>query len=242
MTMERALESAKELIRVRFPSCEAAVLSGSVVRGQETATSDLDIVVVTNELSSSYRESLIWQGWPVELFVHTPTGILDFFRDDCLRGRPSLPRMMAEGLPLKSHQTLDSLKATANRLLSAGPERWDEDSIDRKRYFLTDALDDFNGCTDRGEGLFIAGHLVELLHEFVLRTNGCWVGSSKWIVRALKEFDPEYALRFVDAFDSYYKLGEKRAVTTLVNQALSPFGGRLFEGFSIGKPLDGPSS
>ena len=242
MTIERALESAKELIRIRFPSCEAAVLSGSVVRGQDTATSDLDIVVVINELSSSYRESLMWQGWPVELFVHTPTGILDFFRDDCLRGRPSLPRMISEGLPLTGNQTLDSLKATANRLLSAGPERWDEDTIDRKRYFLTDALDDFNGCNDRGEGLFIAGHLAELLHEFVLRTNGCWIGSSKWIVRALKEFDPEYARHFVHAFDSYYKHGEKKGVITLVNQALSPFGGRLFEGFSIGKPLDGPFS
>ncbi|WP_445509332.1 nucleotidyltransferase domain-containing protein [Rossellomorea marisflavi] len=242
MTLERAFHSAKELILDRFPSCHAALLSGSVIRGQETATSDLDIIVIHNELASSYRESLIWQGWPVELFVHNSTGILDFFKDDCLRGRPSLPRMIAEGLPLKSNQTLDSLKVIANRLLSAGPESWDEDTIDRKRYFLTDALDDFNGCNDRGEGLFIAGHLAELLHEFVLRTNGCWIGSSKWIVRALKKFDPEYARHFVHAFDSYYKHGEKKGVITLVNQALSPFGGRLFEGFSIGKPLDGPFS
>lgn len=35
MTIERALKSAKELIRVRFPSCEVAALSGSVVRGQD---------------------------------------------------------------------------------------------------------------------------------------------------------------------------------------------------------------
>ncbi|MGX1264368.1 hypothetical protein RKD55_002172 [Rossellomorea marisflavi] len=242
MTIERAHHSAKELILERFPSCDSAVLSGSVVRGQETVTSDLDIIVISNELASSYRESLIWQGWPVELFVHNTTGILEFFKDDCLRGRPSLPRMMAEGLPLKSNQTLDSLKATANRMLSAGPETWDKDTIDRKRYFLTDALDDFEGGNDRGEGMFIAGHLADLLHEFVLRTNGCWIGSSKWILRALKEFDHEYALRFANAFDSYYQYGEKRGVITLVDQALSPFGGRLFDGFSVGKPGDEPSS
>lgn len=44
-------------------------------------------------------------------------------------------------------------------------------------------LDDFIGATKREEELFIANHLANLLHEFVLRVNGQWVGHSKWFLR-----------------------------------------------------------
>ena len=59
------LEAAKRFITEKFADCQAALLAGSVIRGEETATSDLDIVVFDEKIESAYRESLIEYGWPI---------------------------------------------------------------------------------------------------------------------------------------------------------------------------------
>lgn len=231
----KPVEAARLFVEEFYPQCRGAVLAGSVVRGEETDTSDLDIVIFDNNISSSYRESLIQFGWPIEVFVHNLTSYQSYFDSDVERARPSLPRMVAEGIILKDEGIIESIKIEAKKLLDKGPDEWTEDTINFKRYFLTDTLDDFIGCTNRSEELFIANHLAELSSEFVLRTNRHWIGSSKWIIRALKQYDELFANRFVDAFDCFYRTGEKENAIKIVEEILAPFGGILFDGFSLGK-------
>lgn len=229
------VKAANLFIEKYFPNCDGAILAGSVVRGDATETSDLDIVVFDQNIHSSYRESLIEFGWPIELFVHNFTSYKDFFESDAKRTRPTLPRMVSEGVILKGENVIVPIQREADEILAKGPEKWTQDTINIKRYFLTDALDDFIGCDNRAEGIFIVGTLAELVSEFVLRTNNCWIGKSKWIVRSLKEFDEDFASRYVKAFDTYYKKDDKKLVIDLVDEVLQPYGGRLFSGFSLGK-------
>jgi predicted nucleotidyltransferase len=228
-------EAARKFVEKYFPDCQAAVLAGSVVRGEATATSDLDIVVFDESLPSSYRESLIDFGWAIEVFVHNLTSYKHFFEMDYKNAKPSMQRMIYEGLVLKDEGVLQSIKDEAKAILDKGPEHWSEATITTKRYFITDVLDDFSGCQNRAEQLFVANALAELLQEFVLRMNGQWVGTSKWVIRALKQYDVEFTERFAEAFDLFYKTGEKSKVIELTDQVLEPYGGRLFEGFSLGK-------
>jgi predicted nucleotidyltransferase len=72
---QEPIEAARNFIIKYFPDCQGAVLAGSVIRGESTETSDLDIVVFCKEISSAYRESLIAFGWPIEIFVHNLTYI-----------------------------------------------------------------------------------------------------------------------------------------------------------------------
>lgn len=227
--------AAMEVVSERFPTCQGAILAGSVIRGEATHTSDLDIIVFDHNMENSYRESFIVKGWPVELFVHNESSYIQFFQNDCLRGRPTLPNMVAEGIVLKGEEYISRIKKEAQQLLDAGPENWTQETIEIKRYFITDTLEDLEGTNQRDEALFIANNLAVHVSEFYLRTNNQWVGNSKWVVRALKKYDTHFAEMFVDAFDSFYRNGEKNKVITLVNNVLKPYGGRLFEGFSIGK-------
>jgi hypothetical protein len=229
------LEAAKRFVDTYFPNCQGALLSGSVVRGEATKTSDLDIVVFDDRLPSPFRESLMEFDWPIEVFAHNFTSYKQFFQSDCERARPSLPKMVSEGIVLVDKGCIKAIKKEANQLLEMGPTPWAEETIQLKRYFITDALDDFIGTTDRAEELLIANTLAEMVHEFVLRTNGHWIGASKWIVRALKQYDEPFAEEFVEAFDVFYKTGQKDKIIKLVDKVLKPHGGRLFAGFSIGK-------
>lgn len=55
------------------------------------------------------------------------------------------------------------------------------------------------------------------------------------VFKTLKKYDEEFAADFVRAFDHFYKTGEKEELIIFVERVLEMYGGRLFEGFSIGK-------
>ncbi|MDN7225766.1 nucleotidyltransferase domain-containing protein [Planococcus sp. N064] len=230
-----ATKTARELVAKRFPDCETALLAGSVVRGEATSTSDLDLIVIDNNIMSSYRESFIEKGWPVELFVHNSSSYQEYFKSDCERGQPSLPNMVAESIVLTGQQEAEHIKKEARKLLAKGPACWTPKEAEVKRYFLTDALDDFIGTNNRTEELFIANALAEQLGEFVLRINGQWTGTSKWLVRSLKRYNEDFAKQFLAAFERYYSAREKEAVIQLAEAVLHTYGGRLFDGFAQGK-------
>ncbi|WP_028784754.1 nucleotidyltransferase domain-containing protein [Thalassobacillus devorans] len=229
------VKAAHKFANQYYPDCQGAILAGSVVRGEATETSDLDIIIFDRMLSSSYRESLIEFDWPIEVFLHNFTSYRQYFKSDCERARPSLPRMVAEGIVLKDDGIIGSIKQEAQALLEKGPEEWPAKTIEMKRYFITDTLEDLIGSSHRDEQLFIANTLAELVSEFVLRTNRRWIGTSKWTVRALKNYDEKFANEFVEVFDVFYQTDDKSSIIRLVDEILKPYGGRLFEGFSLGK-------
>ncbi|GAA0610992.1 hypothetical protein GCM10009001_30290 [Virgibacillus siamensis] len=113
------------------------------------------------------------------MFAHNLKSYQHYFESDYNRGRPSLPRMVSEGIILKGDGIIDSIKCEAKELFSKGPEKWSTEIINTKRYLITDILDDFIGCNNRAEEIFIANTLAEVVSEFVLRTNNKWIGSSK---------------------------------------------------------------
>ena len=229
------IKAAQLFVEKYYPTCQGAILAGSVVREETTATSDLDIVIFKQNISSSYRESLIDFGWPIEVFVHGVTSYKSIFESDCKRARPSMPRMVSEGIIIQDVGMLQAIKEEAKALLENGPEAWSAETIQMKRYFITDTLNDFIGCSNRSEGIFIAGTLADQVSEFILRVNRQWIGNSKWVIRSLRHYDEAFASDFAHAFDLYYKAGEKEQVIQLVEHILQPYGGMLFEGFSIGK-------
>lgn len=238
--MERVepINAAHQVVNKYFPNCIGALLAGSVVRGEATETSDLDIVIFDKNSAAPYRESLVDFGWAIEIFVHDLVSYKRYFKSDCERARPTLPKMVSEGIVLKDEGIIASIKQEANDMLEKGPEEWTAETINTKRYFITDALHDFIGSSNRAEEIFIANALAELVGEFVLRTNRKWIGQSKWIVRALKNYDEQFAKQFVEAFDLFYRTGEKNSVIQFVENMLEPFGGQLFDGYSAGKSTE----
>src|ERR1044071_7301531 len=92
------LEAARGVWRERYAGARVIFLAGSVMRGDATETSDLDIVVVFDSLPNAYREAFTFGGWPVEAFVHNPETLRHFFEVNSRRGVPSLMRMVIEGV------------------------------------------------------------------------------------------------------------------------------------------------
>src|SRR5690242_8299244 len=83
--------------------------------------------------------------------------------------------------------------------------------------------------------MFAAQELATLAAELVLAAHCAWSGRGKWLIRALRRFDPERAERLAQALEAYYRAARKDELIAFVEDALAPVGGRLFAGYSAGK-------
>lgn len=143
--------------------------------------------------------------------------------------------MCVHSVLLKDDGTAESLRATALAILNRGPARLTEADIEQARYFLTDLLDDFTDADRYDEALFTWTTLSVQLAEFALRVQGGWIGRGKGLPRMLRQYDESLNERFVQGINQFVKEGKKQGFVDLADDVLAPYGGRLFEGFSIGK-------
>jgi predicted nucleotidyltransferase len=225
-------EAARGIFRERYEGARVLFLGGSVMRGEATPASDLDIVVVYERLPNAYREAFVYGGWPVEAFVHDAGTLEEFFEADRRRGLPSLMSMVWEGSEVpESSEFSARLRLRARELLEAGPPPWDEEELTLRRYRLTDWVDDMRFPRSAEELVATGAWLYQDAAEFYFRTRGLWSAHSKTIPRRLREADADFAERFLRAFDALFAEKRPDAAVALVAELLEPFGGFLFEGF-----------
>ena len=224
--------AARTIFAERYGGARVIFLAGSVVRGEATPTSDLDLVVVYERLPHAYREAFVHAGWPVETFVHDPETLRHYFESDRRRGIPSLARMVAEGIEIPGASRFSAdVRRSASELLEAGPPRWDAAELMLRRYRLSDWVDDIRHPRTPEELVASGTFLYADLADFFLLSQGLWTAHSKTIPRRLREVDAGFAERFRDAFEALFVEKRQGPVITLVEEVLEPFGGPLFEGF-----------
>jgi hypothetical protein len=232
------IAAAKTIHGERYADAEVTFLAGSLVRGEGTSTSDLDLVVVFKSLPNAYRESFRFSDWPVEAFVHDPQTLAHFFHNvDKPSGVPSLPAMVSEGIEIpRSTEFSRALKAAANSVMDEGPPSWARTDIDSSRYAITGLIDDLRESRSRAEQVATATSLYVALSNHFLRRRGAWSAKDKAIPRQLRKVDLSFSESFDAAFNALLERGESARVIALAEHVLAPDGGWLFEGYVLQAP------
>ncbi|MFJ8042244.1 arylamine N-acetyltransferase [Kitasatospora sp. NPDC096147] len=242
--MTDPLAAAQQLVKSAFPEAVAAFLGGSTARGEATAGSDLDLVVIRPEGFEVHRETVRFEGWPVELFVQTPSSTRAFFDWDRVHAVPSLISMCATGLTLcDADGTAAELRAEAARLLAAGPAPVPAETLETRRYLLTDLYDDLADERPREERAVIAAQVLERASELLLSSGGHWQGKGKWLPRMLRAAHPELGGRLLDSYLGLLAGGPAGPFAAAVAEVLAHCGGELREGYrrvADAKVLAGP--
>jgi hypothetical protein len=235
---ERIIDVAKAIQADRYQDALAVFAAGSIVRGEGTPFSDLDLVVVYAQLPCAYRESFKAGGYPVEAFVHDPATLEYFFLEvDRPSGVPALPQMVAEGIEIPGpSEASRELKRRAAAVLKAGPPALDGDSERRMRYFVSDLLDDLRAPRSLPELVGAGARLYEQLADYHLRRLGLWSAKGKAIPRVLQQADAALCTVYSDAFEELFARGDPRAVIRLTEDLLRESGGPLFDGYRADAP------
>ncbi|HEV7904345.1 MAG TPA: nucleotidyltransferase domain-containing protein [Pyrinomonadaceae bacterium] len=239
-------EAALEIFHARHAEARVLFLAGSVLRGEGTPASDLDIVVVYEHLPVAYRESFMHRGWPVETFVNDAETLNYYLLEsDPQTGFPSMANMVVEGREIpEPGEFSQALKRVAAAALAAGPPAWSAEDLRRMRYMLTDGVDDLRHPRSDLELVATGARLYEAVADFYLRSLTLWSAKGKAIPRRLREVDAAFAARFCGAFETLFAGKRAEEVVALAEEMLEPFGGFLFDGYKLDaesgkrKPLD----
>jgi hypothetical protein len=111
------------------------------------------------------------------------------------------------------------------------PPALDQDAIDLFRYLITSRVEDLQDRRPWPEVMATGAWLHLVLADFILRANGRWAATAKWVPRALAGFDPALAATFDAAFADLFERRDTGPLIRFAEQALAPFGGRLFDGY-----------
>lgn len=232
----RALATAATLLPDRFPDAQFAFVAGSIMRGQGTFASDIDIVVIYPKLERAWRESFVVNGTPVEAFVHDRDSHQEFFRRDVEAGRPVMLTMAAEGRLVGINIAgAKKLREMAQALLAKGPAPLAGQRLQTMLYQISDHLDDLRGERSPAEVRAIAAQLYPRLGALILLGRGYWTGAGKWLPRRLASSLPDISTRFELGFEEAFA-GHSQRHIVLGDDELNRFGGPVFEGYRIEAP------
>jgi 8-oxo-dGTP pyrophosphatase MutT (NUDIX family) len=118
---------------------------------------------------------------------------------------------------------LEDLRVEA-ALIEKGPPPLDESDLKRRRYFISDLLDDLRDDRPPGEVTGCLSGLFFLLGDFHLRAQNQWSGNGKGLIRRLRQLDADFAARYEQDFAKAFR-GNLAPVEKLVVHILQPYGG-----------------
>jgi predicted nucleotidyltransferase len=231
-----AIAIATAIASSDFPDACGAWLVGSAARGDSTATSDIDVLVVRPE-GSVYRDTFRADGQLVELFVHTLASLEQFYEREEREYRCGLAHMLATGSPLLESEAADDLQRSARELVAQGPPDRTLAELDALRYHLSAAIDDLTGSPGGDEVAFIAHHVLALASELELAHQGAWTGRGRWLYRWLEVASPVVAQRLADASRELPR--DRTPLVAIASEVLERAGGRLQEGYRLTSETDG---
>lgn len=235
--MQRAVEVAGRLVRDEYPDARAAWLGGSVVRGDASPTSDLDITVLLSGPPAPMRRSLEYGGWPVELFVHTEDSLAHFREKDRQRRQPTMMRLVGESIVLLDTDGSGArLQQAGLEDVAAGPPPLTTEELDLLRYTITNLLDDLADAATDDIRTAVASVLWQDVARLLLTGAGHWSGTGKGLLRELAAYDVTHGTEHARALLAGVRAASGGNIEPLVEEAdriLDPYGGRLFAGFAL---------
>jgi len=214
----------------------AIVASGSILRGNPDANSDLDMVAIH---SAPFRQRIQrrFNGVPAELFVNPLERLPRSFAEDRRRGRPSLAHMLATGVVLYDRDGIAPvIKAQATAHLDAGPD-FSESELQLLRYGVATWFEDAVDLVARDPALcrLALHHAVEDAVTYRYLAANRWRPRFKELISGLAELDPALQLE-VERFFAVTGLTDQLAAARAIIAACVGETG-FFEWESAQEPL-----
>lgn len=225
------LAVAERFVAARYSAADVAIVAGSTARSERTPTSDIDLLLLGDELfaaadQTSEASTHEFEGEIFEVFAYTPAGFDEWADRGVTQHRPVTVHMLVEGTAIRDDGRLASLRRRWQSVLDTGPSLSAQESAFR-RYVITDVLDDLRDAADPLEQQVEAAILFERVSELILLSEGRWIATGKWLPRRLRNLSHERAdLLSIPLLERDYATFADR-----VDDELDRMGGRVQSGF-----------
>lgn len=183
---------------------QGVLVTGSIVRGEGHAGSDLDLVVLWPR-AGRQRMQRWFAGVPAEIFANSAAWLAHSITGEARIGRPVMAHMLATGVVLRDDDgSFARIVVDAVQLLRAGLQMPAQE-LKRRRYLAACAVEDALDLPgDGGDARLLVHRAVGAMLEYVLFARGQFLPRVKVRLAALRELDSGAAdalLAVLDAAD-----------------------------------------
>ncbi len=209
-----ALAEAIKFILRKF-SVQGIIVTGSVIYGKATKTSDLDIFVVNNRLERQ-RIQKYFNGVPAEIFISPPSIIKKEMEESTDSGNCTTATMFSSSFIIYDrNQLVYKLRNKSKEIISRGPSN-SPNKLQLIRYRIADSYEnayDTIETNPHNSMILISNAVFEaILYKF--RLMGKWKPKHKEIMLELEKTDKELfdlAIKFYEGsdFKTKFEIAEK---------------------------------
>jgi predicted nucleotidyltransferase len=233
-----ALHGAVSFVLASFMPVEI-IASGTILRGNPDATSDIDLWVVHLE-PVRQRLQKFFNTVPVEIFVNPPWTIETYFVQDQANARPISAHMMATGhVILARDPIVAELRQKAEWLLTQPPDL-SEEAIVRARYGAATRFEDAIDITTRnpiGASMMLSQSLLEIM-RFAFMQARRFIPRDKDLLQEFSKIDNDSAARVRAFFQTSEQEERVNLATEVADKVLGTRG--FFEWTSLPEAKEKP--
>ncbi len=224
--VEAVIETVVAQLHAEFgPQLLGVLVTGSLIHGTPSPSSDLDMHVLIDRPQRQRRNQLV-AGLEVEMFINPPWQVERYF--DSVRGVDQ--HMYSFGRSVYDpHGAVARMQALARRLWDAGPAPLDPALIWRKCYAPADWLRDLDdiGASDAATATLLTCTIIDDLLATHYQLSGRWQAKLKRRLADLAQWDAAAAALVRTALQPADHAERKTALLALAAHILAPIGGLM---------------
>jgi hypothetical protein len=219
-----ALQDAVDYILAEFDPV-GIVATGTIVRGEAHAHSDLDLYVVH---LAAYRRRVqrFFNDVPTEIFVNPPSAVRAYFVEEDQAGRRLTAHMLATGFVVfRTGQLMDELRAEAQQWLAKETSMSEFERV-AERYGIASQLEDAIDVlgTDEDTATMLLADAVLAMLEYACKSSRGQIPRRKELLATLTLHAPEIA-RLATAFYRAATVAERATIALgLADQTIAARG------------------
>jgi predicted nucleotidyltransferase len=186
---EALIEAVKYILKKFY--VEGILVTGSVIRGEHSKTSDLDIFVI-NSRPERQRIQKFFNNVPAEIFVNPPNQIRAYFADSFKTGKADTAHMFASGfIILDLNQIIFKLRNKGREIFDGHPNPG-EVQLKQLRYHVADAYENASDLIgiDNPSAIILMSQAVFLGLQYRFWTANKWLPRHKDLFKDLEKLDP----------------------------------------------------
>lgn len=186
---KEALEDAVKFILKKF-SVQGIIVTGSIISGRPSKSSDLDIHVINNRYERQ-RIQRFFNNVPTEIFVNPVHKVKEYLEEEFISGKASTASMYVNGFViLDQNQNVFKIRSKSKEILSRSPST-NSFILQNIRYQAADTYE--NGTdvieTDIPMALSLISEAVRLAIHYKFRKEGKWIPRHKDLFIELDKLD-----------------------------------------------------
>lgn len=211
-----------------YSNQHASLITGSHVDGTNNEFSDIDVIIFTKDRNNIFNEMVLYKNLKLQTIIIPIQNLQEILWMDYITGQGTFVNMIAKGHILfdKSDFLKFLIPHTKElELLGAKPLSDYENYMARVK--ITSLLFDIMGATDIDEFLYTILHLIDLVTQFKLKSNGSWCSDGKYRMRLIKALDEDFFHRLIAATAEIYGNKNKQVLIDLTTELLEQHGGLL---------------